>query len=147
MLIGGYRFVWLQNYKIIVSLALFSQNFANFAYLKTCTMPNILKVNSPGDYISYVGGVCSHPLIGVIDFDSISPIPQSLNRYEVYGLFMHRNIPNDLIYGCGKYDYRSGTLICVAPGQIGGREDNGGVIDLDGWALLFHPDLLKASHL
>lgn len=110
-------------------------------------MPKILKVNKPGDYISYVGGECRHPLIGVIDFDSITPIPQSLNRYEVYGLFMHRNIPNDLIYGCGTYDYRSGTLICVAPGQIGGCEDDGDVIDIDGWALLFHPDLIKGTHL
>lgn len=110
-------------------------------------MPKILKVNKPGDYISHIGGECSHPLIGVIDFDSISPIPQSLNSYGVYGLFMHRNIPDGLIYGCGTYDYRSGTLICVAPGQIGGCEDNGQSIDIDGWALLFHPDLIKGTHL
>lgn len=110
-------------------------------------MPNILKVNKPEDYISYIGGDCRHPLIGVVDFERISPIPTSLNSYGVYGLFMHTNIPNDLIYGCGTYDYRSGTLICVAPGQIGGREDNGDLIELDGWALLFHPDLLKGTHL
>lgn len=110
-------------------------------------MLNILKVNKPDDYISHVGGDCRHPLIGVVDFDRISPVPQSLNSYGVYGLFMHRNIPDNLIYGCGTYDYKSGTLICVAPGQIGGREDNGELIELDGWALLFHPDLLKGTHL
>lgn len=110
-------------------------------------MPNILKVNKPEDYISHVGGDSRHPLIGVVDFDKISPIPQSLNSYGVYGLFMHTNIPDNLTYGCGTYDYRSGTLICVAPGQIGGREDGGNLIELDGWALLFHPDLLKGTHL
>lgn len=88
-----------------------------------------------------------HPLVGVIDFERISPIPQSLNSYGVYGLFMHTNVPDGLTYGCGTYDYRSGTLICVAPGQIGGLEDDGQRIDIDGWALLFHPDLLKGTHL
>lgn len=110
-------------------------------------MANILKVNKPEDYISHVGGDNCHPLIGVVNFDKISPIPQSLNSYGVYGLFMHTHIPNDLIYGCGTYDYRSGTLICVAPGQIGGRNGGDDLIDLDGWALLFHPDLLKGTHL
>lgn len=60
---------------------------------------------------------------------------------------MHEHMPVELTYGCGKYDYRSGTLICVAPGQIGGKEDNGERIDLDGWALLFHPDLLRGTPL
>jgi len=110
-------------------------------------MAKILKVNKPEDYLSYVGAENRHPLIGVINFDKISPIPFSLNHYGVYGLFMHKNIPDDLIYGCGKYDYKSGTLICVAPGQIGGREDRGDLIEIDGWALLFHPDLIKGSHL
>lgn len=110
-------------------------------------MAHILKVNKPEDYISHVGGDNCHPLVGVVDFEKISPIPQSLNSYGVYGLFMHTRIPNDLIYGCGTYDYRSGTLICVAPGQIGGRNSGDDLIDLDGWALLFHPDLLKGTHL
>lgn len=111
-------------------------------------MPKILKVNYPEDYLSYVGAESCHRLIGVIDFEKISPIPQSLNRYGVYGLFMHTDIPDGLTYGCGTYDYRSGTLICVAPGQIGGKADDGGrPIELDGWALLFHPDLLKGTHL
>lgn len=65
----------------------------------------------------------------------------------MYGLFLHRNLTVDLTYGCGKYDYTSGTLICVAPGQLGGREDDGDRIELDGWALLFHPDLLHGTQL
>ena len=123
-----------------------SEKFTKFVS-NLCPMASILKVNKPEDYISYVGGESRHPLIGVVDFDKISPIPQSLNSYGVYGLFMHSNIPDGLTYGCGTYDYRSGTLICVAPGQIGGREGNDGLIGLDGWALLFHPDLIKGTHL
>lgn len=46
-----------------------------------------------------------------------------------------------------KYDYKEGTVICVAPGQIGGKEDNGELVKLTGWALLFHPDLLQGTAL
>lgn len=53
----------------------------------------------------------------------------------------------DLIYGIGRYDYSEGTLICVAPGQLGGKEDNGELVHLTGWAVLFHPDILQGTGL
>ncbi len=108
-------------------------------------MSNIYKVRNTGDYSRYLGQTDSHPLISVIDYTEVSPIRHSLNNYSVYGMFMHEHLPVELTYGCGKYDYTSGTLICVAPGQIGGKEDNEERIDLDGWALLFHPDLLRGT--
>lgn len=110
-------------------------------------MANILKVNTPGDYISYIGGETRHPLVGVIDFEAVSPIPSSLNDYGVYGLFMHSQVREDLQYGLGAFGHSTGSLICVSPGQIGGREDLGDLIDIDGWALLFHPDLLVGTPL
>lgn len=108
-------------------------------------MSNIYKVRNTGDYSRYLGQKDRHPLVSVIDYTEVSPIRHSLNSYSVYGMFMHEHLPVELTYGCGKYDYTSGTLICVAPGQIGGKEDNGEQIDLDGWALLFHPDLLRGT--
>ncbi len=110
-------------------------------------MPKILKLNTPGDYLSYVGGESRHPLVGVVEFDKVSPIASSLNHYGVYALFMHSRIRDDLQYGRGSFGHLSGSLICVAPGQIGGREDAGDMIDLDGWAILFHPDLLVGTPL
>ena len=71
----------------------------------------------------------------------------SLNDYGVYGIFFHDEAEIDLAYGCGKYDYKKGTVICVAPGQVGGKEDNGEEVMLTGWALLFHPDLLHGFPL
>ena len=108
-------------------------------------MSNIRKIKNTGDYSRYLGQTDSHPLVSVIDFEEVSPIRHSLNNYSVYGMFMHEHLPVELTYGCGRYDYQSGTLICVAPGQIGGKEDNGEQINLDGWALLFHPDLLRGT--
>lgn len=111
-------------------------------------MSKILKVSNVGDYIRYVGEQEQHPLVGIIDYAALSPVRHSLNNYGVYGVFMHEHLSVDLTYGCGKYDYRNGgTVICVAPGQIGGKEDNVERIDLDGWALLFHPDFLHGTSL
>ena len=110
-------------------------------------MANKLKVDQPRDYISFVGGESCHPLVGVIDFEKLSPIHSILNDYGVYGIFMHSKVLDDLTYGLGAYGGTSGSLICVAPGQVGGREDNGDLIDIDGWAILFHPDLLIGTPL
>lgn len=86
-------------------------------------------------------------MVSVINYAEVSPIRHSLNSYSVYGIFFHDQQDIDLTYGCGKYDYKSGTVICVAPGQIGGKEDNGERVMLTGWALLFHPDLLRGTPL
>lgn len=110
-------------------------------------MKKILKVNKPGDYLSYVGAGSKHPLVGVVDFEKISPIPSSLNNYGVYGIFMHSRVREHLTYGRGAYGHNGGSVICVAPGQIGGREDSGDLIDIDGWALLFHPELIAGTWL
>lgn len=111
-------------------------------------MSKILKVSKPSDYSSWVGKTDSHELVSVINYSEVSPVHHSLNHYEVYGLFLQgENNGIDLVYGTGKYDYSDGTLICVAPGQIGGKEDDGELVNLSGWALLFHPDILQGTGL
>lgn len=110
-------------------------------------MRNILKVKNVSDYSRYVGASDCHPLVSIIDYAEVSPIRHSLNDYSVYALFLRDDSSVDLTYGCGRYDYRQGTLLCVAPGQIGGKEDNGEQVSISGWALLFHPDLLHGTQL
>ena len=110
-------------------------------------MSKILKVRNVGDYSRYLGCEDLHPLVSVIDYAKASPIRHSLNNYSVYGLFLRDDASVDLDYGCSRYDYRQGTLLCVAPGQIGGKEDNGERVSITGWALLFHPDLLHGTPL
>lgn len=110
-------------------------------------MPKILNVNKTSDYSVYHGLADRHPLVTVIDFSEISPIRHSLNKYGVYGVFVQDDNDLDLAYGCGKYDYKDGSLICVAPGQIGGKEDNGERSSIGGWAMLFHPDLIRGTPL
>ena len=110
-------------------------------------MSKIMKIKNVSDYSRYLGHTDRHPLVSVINYAEVSPIRHSLNSYSVYGIFFHDQQDIDLTYGCGKYDYKSGTVICVAPGQIGGKEDNGERVMLTGWALLFHPDLLRGTTL
>lgn len=110
-------------------------------------MAKILKVNRTSDYSGYHGLTDRHPLITVIDYSEISPIRHSLNSYSVYGIFVQDDNDLDLTYGYGKYDYKDGSLICVAPGQIGGKEDNGERTSIGGWAMLFHPDLIRGTQL
>ena len=100
-------------------------------------MSKILKVRNVNDYVRYLGAEEQHPLVCVIDYAEVSPVRHSLNDYGVYGIFFHDEAEIDLAYGCGKYDYKKGTVICVAPEQV----------MLTGWALLFHPDLLHGFPL
>lgn len=46
-----------------------------------------------------------------------------------------------------KYDYQKGTVVALAPGQVIGIEDNGEVFQPKGWALCFHPDLIRGTGL
>ncbi|MDE7356334.1 MAG: helix-turn-helix domain-containing protein [Rikenellaceae bacterium] len=110
-------------------------------------MSKILKVRNPNDYSRYLGQAEQHPLICVVDYKRVSPVRHSLNNYGIYGIFFHDEAEIDIEYGCGRYDYKKGAVICVAPGQIGGRQDNGETVNLTGWALLFHPDLLCGTYL
>ena len=125
--------------------------FCNFAFdnqTSNCHMSKILKVNKPSDYSAWVGQSDTNELISVINYSALSPVRHSLNNYGVYGLFLQgKEEDMELVYGTGKYDYSEGTLICVAPGQIGGKEDNGELVHLSGWAVLFHPDLLQGTGL
>lgn len=110
-------------------------------------MTKMLNVDHPSDYSGYHCLTDRHPLITVIDFSEISPIRHSLNRYGVYGVFVQENNGLDLMYGCGRYYHTDCSLICVAPGQVGGKEDNGERVSIGGWAMLFHPELIHGTWL
>lgn len=110
-------------------------------------MSQPLKVETVNTYVEYVGAEVLHPLVGVIHYDELTNIHSSLNSYGVYGLFLQKSFPENLIYGVINYEASNDSLIAVAPGQLGGIPDDGNTIDLSGWVLLFHPDFIRGTEL
>ena len=110
-------------------------------------MEKILKVHSVNDYARYIGAEELHPLISVIHYDELEHCRHSLNNYDVYGIFIADVQLDELTYGLVNYDLHRHALMCVAPGQIGGKTDEGEEIQTQGWALLFDPALLSGTEL
>ena len=110
-------------------------------------MKKILKVHNVNDYARYIGAPELHPLVAVIHYDELEHCRHSLNNYDVYGIFIGDETLEDLTYGLTTYDLHRHALMCVSPGQIGGKADTGEEIQTKGWALLFAPELLNGTDL
>ena len=110
-------------------------------------MKKILRVHHVNDYARYIGAPVLHPLVSVIHYDELEHCRHSLNNYDVYGIFIGDETLEDLTYGLTTYNLHRHALMCVAPGQIGGKADTGEEIHTKGWALLFDPELLHGTDL
>ena len=110
-------------------------------------MEKILKVHHVNDYARYIGAPELHPLVSVIHYDELEHCRHSLNNYDVYAMFIGDEELEDLSYGQLQYNLHRHALMCVAPGQIGGKADTGEEIHTKGWALLFDTELLRNSEL
>ena len=110
-------------------------------------MEKILKVHRVNDYARYIGAPELHPLVSVIHYDELQHCRHSLNNYVVFGMFIGDETLEELTYGLTTYDLHRHALMCVAPGQIGGKADTGEEIQTKGWALLFDPELLHGTDL
>ena len=110
-------------------------------------MEKILRVRSVNDYDRYIGAPVLHPLVSVVHYDELEHCRHSLNNYDVYALFIGDEELEDLSYGQLQYDLHRHALMCVAPGQIGGKADTGEEIQTKGWALLFDTELLRGTEL
>ena len=118
----------------------------NISYI--CRMEQkILKVHRVNDYARYIGAPELHPLVSVIHYDELEHCHHSLNNYDVYGIFLADEFLEALVYGLTCYDLNRHALMCVSPGQIGGKTDEGNEIQTKGWALLFDPELLYGTDL
>ena len=65
-----------------------------------------------------------------------------------YTIMLKSNPCGRLKYGREYCDFEEGTLVCIAPNQVGyidneGEEQN----KVEGWGLFFHPDLIRGTSL
>ena len=107
----------------------------------------IRHIESVGEYCGSLGVAAQHPLVAVVDFAEARPVYHMRQTFGFYAVFLKEVRCGDMIYGRNYYDYQEGTLVFTAPGQVVGVEDNGEVFQPKGWALLFHPDLIRGTSL
>ena len=99
------------------------------------------------EYNDLLGVETLHPLVSVIDLSKAHPMKHVRHIFGFYAIFLKEVKCGDLLYGRQHYDYQEGTWVCLAPGQVIGIEDNGEVYQPKGWALVFHPDLVRGTSL
>lgn len=89
-----------------------------------------------------------HPLISVfrhkpkmnLDIQDVSI------TFDMYLISLKDGIKGAIDYGRNSYDFVEGTLLFLAPNQVVKITD-APIIDLNGWSIFFHPDLIRKSEL
>ena len=97
------------------------------------------------DYNEFLGLETLNPLVSFVDFSKVAVLKHRCKCFGFYAIFLKEKIHGPLTYGRSKYDYQEGTLVFIAPGQIGGIDDDGETPHPQGYALLFHPDLIRGT--
>ncbi|WP_353195960.1 helix-turn-helix transcriptional regulator [Parapedobacter defluvii] len=84
-----------------------------------------------------------HPLISVIDYDTITlPCQSRVNFvFGFYAVLLDRNFKGKMKYGQQQCDFDEGILFLMSPGQVF-EVDPAEAINRSGWLLLIHPDFL-----
>lgn len=110
-------------------------------------MENIVKMENVFEYCDWLGVETRHPLVEAVDFSKIDRLlERRLHSFGFYAVFLKDINCGDLVYGRRYYDYQEGTLVFAAPGQVFGVK-GGAPVKPKGWALVFHPDLLRRTSL
>lgn len=110
-------------------------------------MEKIINIECVDDYNKIFGLESLNPLVSVVDLSKAETWPMRFEfNYGVYGLFLKDTKCGDIRYGRKIYDYREGTVVSFAPGQISTVEMIEGQRP-SALGLLFHPDLIRGTSL
>jgi AraC family transcriptional regulator, transcriptional activator of pobA len=110
-------------------------------------MEQIVKLDSIAAYNKMRGVETLHPLISMLDLSKALPMPAQTFNFGLYAIYLKELECGELKYGRNTYDYQEGTLVFIAPGQVLGVQPKVTTFEPKGWALLFHPDLIKGTPL
>ena len=110
-------------------------------------MSKVHQVASVAEYCRLRGVSVQHPLMAVIDASEAEPTPPGSYQFGIYCIFLKELKCGELKYGRNHYDYQEGTLVFIGPGQVIGVPDRPVQDKPKGWALLFHPDMVKGTAL
>lgn len=111
-------------------------------------MDKINNLESVAQFNTRRGQKTQHPLVSVLDQSKSLTIQPFRQLSELYIIFLKDTRCSPLNYGRNHYDYQDDTLLFIAPGQVFGFEENEKEpLQPNGWALAFHPDLLRGLSL
>jgi AraC family transcriptional activator of pobA len=110
-------------------------------------MEPIIKLESITQFNEERGQETLHPLITLLDQTKSKPIRVHRFLSELYIVFLKHDKCADILYGRSQYDYQEESLLFIAPGQLAGFQEDGTSIQPNGWALAFHPDLIRGTTL
>lgn len=110
-------------------------------------MSKIIKIESVAEFNTMRGQETLHPLVSVLDQSKSKLLYPGRYSSDLYIIFLKDVKCGDLKYGRNYYDYQEGTLVFMGPGQVFGVEENSAPVQPKGWALVFHPDLIRGTAL
>ncbi|MCX8131410.1 MAG: helix-turn-helix domain-containing protein [Clostridia bacterium] len=113
-------------------------------------MAHIMRIESISQINEMVGyEKLKHPLITLLEPSKVKVIPviQQKIVMSLYSISLKSGHECKIKYGRQNYDFQEGTLMCLAPGQTIEPLSSSDSTELDGWVLIFHPDLIKKSAL
>lgn len=110
-------------------------------------MDNLRRFETIIDYNVFNNNETLHPLVSVVDLSKASPRRGSNMYFGFYTIFLKEVKCGDLRYGRHTYDYQEGTLVFMAPGQVVSVDSSGEAYQPKGYALVFHPDLVRGTAL
>lgn len=110
-------------------------------------MKEIVNLDSVALYNKMRGAETRHPLVSVLDLSKTNSLPPQTLNFGLYAVFLKELNCGELKYGRNHYDFQEGTLVFVSPGQVLSVLPSAPNMQPKGWALLFHPELIKGTSL
>lgn len=110
-------------------------------------MESMLRFYTVKQYNEHMDTETLHPLVSVVKFDETPKVLKFKAYFDIYAVFFKLEKCGELTYGCQPYDYDDGTLIFIGPGQVYAIDGGDEPIPSNGFGLVFHPDLIKGTHL
>lgn len=91
-----------------------------------------------------------HPLVSIIRFKNALIREEYHHVRCSFGMYCvtHKNeTMGSMKYGRNSYDFQEGSMIFIKPGQVLSYDGHQSEAEDPGWALLFHPNLIRKSEL
>ncbi len=108
---------------------------------------NQYKFDTIKAYCDHYNIPVKHPLVAVVDFESISELQSYTSKWGLYAIMLKDTKCCDINYGKTRYDYDDMSIVSFAPGQVTHIDIPEGVASPSGKGVLFHPDFLFRTPL